>query len=96
MSMILCSVSPSPLGNNWVFELGLTEFWAWELGTGLDNDGIGLSNFILFCYIHVYLMTLAELTSWNNLQKFVLNITRLASLAAAPPANSSWIFDAPT
>ena len=33
------SVSPSPLGTNWVFELGRT-----GLGLGVDGLGIGLDN----------------------------------------------------
>ena len=41
MSMILCSVSPCPLGTNWGFELGWTGF-----GLGLRGLGPEIDNYL--------------------------------------------------
>ena len=39
------SVSPSPLGTNWAFELGLTGLWLGLGGLGTKGFGTGLDNF---------------------------------------------------
>ena len=41
------SVSPSPLGTNWVFEIGLTGFWMDLGGLGTKGSGTVLDNYTI-------------------------------------------------